>query len=213
MVLLFEANKGRLVPEVLSGIRAVEAAVLLLFGFVEALILSGIRVTDAEKDCEYVIVLGAKVDGRHLTDALKQRLDRAAEYLRVHTEARVIVSGGQGSDELLPEAHVMREYLRGCGIAGERILTEDRSTTTRENLIFSGRKILAKRRSEELGTISVGIVTNSFHMYRAVCIAKQVGYQEVLAIAAPTTRVMFVNYMTREFFGVLKMWVQRKQKD
>lgn len=210
---LFEWNKGRLEPGMLRAIRSGEAVVLLVFGMVELLILSGIRTADAEKDCRYVIVLGAKVDGDRLTDALKQRLDRAAEYLHAHEETKVIVSGGQGSDELVPEAYVMADYLKNCGIEPDRILQEDRSTTTRENLIYSGKLILRDEKAEHYKDIQVGVVTNSFHMYRAVCIARQVGYNKVLAIAAPTTRIMFANYMTREFFGVLKMWAQRNQKD
>lgn len=218
-ILLFEWKKKLLPAEVLWGVRFVEIAVLALFALVEALVISGMRVRAQKEACRYLIVLGAKVDGYHLTDALKQRMDAAVRYLRENPGTKVIVSGGQGRGESLPEGRAMAEYLRKRGIAPGRILTEEKSTTTRENLAYSGRILLedlqrqsgtegafAERR-EGLGDIPVGVVTNSFHMYRAVKIAGQVGYGRVTAVPAPTTRIMLVNYMTREFFGILKMWI------
>lgn len=197
-----------------------EAGILVLFFGVEALIASGMRRGASGGECRYLIVLGAKVDGYHLTDALKQRLDAALSYLREHPGTKVIVSGGQGRGESVPEGRAMAEYLRTCGIAPGRILTEETSTTTRENLAYSGKILLrdlrqseslqgqenGKDRKENLQNVRVGIVTNSFHIYRAVRIAGQEGYGNVAAVPAPTTRIMLVNYMTREFFGVLKMW-------
>lgn len=197
-------------PEVATaGLEMAGLIVLLIFAAVELLILSGMKEDKCAGEAEYIIVLGAKVDGYHLTDALKQRLDKALLYLRTHDKTKVIVSGGQGPEEYVTEAQAMAEYLIRCGVEPSRILKEEKSTTTRENLIFSGRIM-----REDPGTecmARTGIVTNNFHIYRAVCIAKQVGYQNVIALAAPTAPIMFVNYMTREFFGVLKMWAERKK--
>lgn len=182
-------------------------AFFAFFAAVELLILSGMRSPLKEEECDYIIVLGAKVEGTHLTRALRLRLDAAIVYLRRHASSKVIVSGGQGHDEMVTEAFAMGEYLSGHGIGRERILKEERSTTTWENLIFSG-KVLEEDQSERsYRTVRVGIVTNNFHMYRAKRLAKRAGYQNVYAVTAPTSRVMFVNYMTREFFGVLKMWI------
>jgi len=214
-ILLFEWKKNLLPVEVLRGVRFVETGILALFFGVEVLIASGMRRGASGGECRYLIVLGAKVDGYHLTDALKQRLDAALLYLREHPETKVIVSGGQGHGESVPEGRAMAEYLRKCGIAQGRILTEEKSTTTRENLVYSGKILLEDlqqnasetARKETLQDIRVGVVTNSFHIYRAVRIAGQAGYGNVATVPAPTTRIMLVNYMTREFFGVLKMWV------
>lgn len=215
-VLVFEWNKELLSKRVLVGIRSVEVILLIFFIAVELLILSGIRISDSARNCDYVIVLGAKVNGYRLSSALKKRLDRAAGYLYEHPETKVIVSGGQGHGELVTEGLAMAEYLQDIGIEPGRILREEKSTTTRENLAYSGKILLSdqgKAHKSSLEDVDVGIVTNDFHMYRAVHIAKQIGYGSVLALAAPTNRVMFVNYMTREFFGVLKMWIHRKRKD
>lgn len=200
------------IPEgIRCGLRLTGGLVLVAFIVVEICILAGIRNGDGMEEAEYIIVLGAKVDGFHLTDALKQRLDRALAYLKEHEKTKVVVSGGQGPGEQVSEACAMAEYLKKCGIAESRILKEDRSTTTRENLIFSGMLIKDGQEREALDKIKAGIVTNNFHIYRAVCIAKQVGYHNVIPLPAPTTPIMFVNYMTREFFGVLKMWAERKK--
>lgn len=185
--------------------------VLLLFVWAEMRVVSAMLKKDADKEVEYVIVLGAKVDGCHLTDALRQRLDRALEYLSKHPGAKVVVSGGQGHGEKITEACAMAEYLEAKGIDRGRIRKEESSTTTRENLILSGRLILNER-GGELGEVKAAVVTNNFHMYRAVTIAKQVGYQGIQPLNAPTAPVMLVNYMVREFFGILKMWVERNKK-
>ena len=179
---------------------------LFLFLWVETLVVLAML----KRSGDYVIVLGAKVDGYHLTDALRQRLDRALEYLNAHPGARAVVSGGQGSGENITEAGAMADYLEACGIARSRILREEASTTTRENLILSG-KLILKEQGGNLEEIRAAIVTNNFHMYRAVMIAKQVGYRNIQALNAPTAPVMLVNYMVREFFGVLKMWAERNK--
>ncbi|XCP84253.1 YdcF family protein [Roseburia hominis] len=230
-ILLFEWKKKLLPVEVLRGVRFMETVILVLFGIVELLVISGMRRNVPNEGCRYLIVLGAKVDGYHLTDALRQRMDAAIRYLRENPDTKVIVSGGQGHGESLPEGRAMAAYLRKCGIAPGRILTEEKSTTTRENLAYSGKILLEDLRrettesarkgerkerhfaedEESLQQVRVGVVTNSFHMYRAVKIAGQVGYGNVAVLPAPTTKIMLVNYMTREFFGVLKMWVSGRR--
>ncbi|MCI8639344.1 MAG: YdcF family protein [Coprococcus sp.] len=208
MLCLFGWKKNLLDKGLLAGIYAFCAVFLAFFIVVELLILSGMRKSLKEEECGYIIVLGAKVDGLRLTRALRQRLDAAALYLGRHSSARVIVSGGQGRDEMVTEAFAMSEYLAGRGIDRSRILKEERSTTTWENLILSRKILKEDQNGAPYGTVKVGIVTNNFHMYRARELAKRAGYGNVYTILAPVSRIMFVNYMTREFFGVLKMWMQ-----
>ncbi len=148
----------------------------------------------------YLIVLGAQVDGRRITDSLKRRLDRAEMYLKEHVETVVIVSGGRGDQEEIPEAEAMEKYLLEKGIEGKRILKENRSRTTKENLIFS------KVYIEDMDC-PVGIVSNSFHLYRAVCYARKTGYIKPCPLAADCHPLLLPNYMVREFFAVWKMWL------
>ena len=127
---------------------------------------------------------------------LKYRLDQAYDYLKDNEATICIVSGGQGSNEPCTEAEAMERYLEDRGITSSRIIREDRSRNTLENLRFS--KELIKEGA------SVGIVTNNFHMFRGVAIAKKQGYTDVCGIPASSNPIYLPNNMLREFFGVIK---------
>ncbi len=128
---------------------------------------------------------------------LQMRLDKACDYLTENPDTIVIVSGGQGPDEHVSEAQGMYDYLVKKGIQEERILMEDQSRNTSQNIGFSS-ALLDKENS------SVGIVTNNFHIFRATRIAKKSGYLHVYGIAAPSELSMQGNNMLREFMGVMK---------
>ena len=128
---------------------------------------------------------------------LQKRLDKAIEYLNANPETKVIVSGGQGYNEPISEAEGMQGYLETAGIDPERILMEDASTNTTQNLIFSG-ELLDK--SED----SVVVITNNFHMFRALAIARKQGYAHVEGLSAGTYPITVPNNLLREAFGVVK---------
>ncbi len=197
--ILFDSGMWGRLP---AGVRYAAAGIFLLgllfFLFIEGLILSGFG-AKGEENLDYLIVLGAQMRESGPSRALQMRLDEAYDYLQENKNTLVIVSGGQGSNEPVSEAQGMYDYLTGRGIAPERIRMEDRSTNTYENLIFSGELI-------EDGA-SVGIVTNNFHIYRSLHLARAQGYTRVCGIAAPSDRGMQANNMLREFFGVMKDWV------
>lgn len=149
---------------------------------------------------DYLIVLGAQVKGRKITDSLRRRLEKAQFYLVKHKDMKVIVSGGQGKGEEITEAEAMAEYLRLHGIVSERIFLEDQSKTTMQNLKFSAQFL-------EKEIDSVGILSNNFHLYRACRMAKKLGYQKVLPVAASCHPLLFINYMMREVLAVWKLWI------
>lgn len=185
----------------------------ILFLWVEALILKGMKQKPVE-DANYVIVLGAHVNGTVVTNSLKRRLDAAFFYAQNHPKANVIVSGGRGEGELITEAEAMANYLITSGLDPERIIQEVKSTTTEENLRFSAQivnDVLLKteRQGEELQKRLVLIVTNNFHVYRSLQIAKQVGYEKAYGLAATSNEVLQLNYLVREFFALLWMEVRR----
>lgn len=182
--------------------RLVLAAVvlgILFFLFIEGLIV-GCFWEKGRSGLDYLVVLGAQMWESGPSKALKLRLDAAYEYLMENENTIVIVSGGQGSNEPISEAQGMYDYLVGRGIAPERIRMEDASTNTVENLRFS-RSFIEKEDA------AVGIVTNNFHIFRSVRLAKAQGYGNVCGIAAPSDLVMQPNNMLREFFGVMKDWI------
>ena len=100
-------------------------------------------------------------------------------------------------NEPMTEAEGMARYLEQNGIAAERILLEDQSKTTQQNMEFS-RKLIPEG-------ASLGVVTNNFHLYRAMQIAKRQGLVQAVGIAAPSSGKYLANNMLREFFGWLKM--------
>lgn len=152
---------------------------------------------EPQPHADYVIVLGAQVRGTVVSKALKKRLDTAYEYLQDNKSAKVIVSGGQGSGEDISEARAMYDYLAGRGIAKDRLIMEDNSRNTYENLRFSQSEM-------GVGEHTVVLVTNSFHVFRAVNIAKKLGLKEVSGLGAPTDDILTLHYYIREFFAVLK---------
>ena len=103
---------------------------MLLFIVTEGIIVTGMF-PRTRKEVSCLIVLGAQVKGRSITDSLKRRLDKAQEYLERHPDTRVIVSGGKGKGEEVSEAKAMAGYLISCGIGQNRIILEDQSRTTK----------------------------------------------------------------------------------
>lgn len=173
---------------------------ILLFVGVEGLILSQYRAVP-EPGADYVIILGAQWRQEGPSEVLRRRLDRAVEYLNENPDTQVIVSGGQGSNEPVSEAAGMRQYLVDVGINDERIQMEDASTNTFQNLIFSGRLL-------DPENDKVVIVTNNFHVFRAVCIAEKQGYRDVEGMAAGSVAGMAPHNLLREFFGVVKDFLE-----
>lgn len=115
------------------------------------------------KEPHAIIVLGSGLIGDKVPPLLAQRLTKAKTiYEQFEGRPKLIVSGGQGADELTSEAEAMANYLMEQGVQKDAILIENRSRTTFENLTFS-KAILE---DQGLGK-SVLVVTNSFHALRA----------------------------------------------
>ena len=149
------------------------------------------------QNLDYIIVLGAQVREDGPSAVLKYRLDAAIDYLNKNPNTVCIVSGGQGANEPFSEAKGMEEYLLDKDIEGNRILLEDKSTNTVEN-IQNSKELLEREYN------GVGIVTNNFHVFRAVRIAKVQGLEGVCGIAADSNILYLPNNILRECLGILK---------
>ena len=143
-----------------------------------------------------VVILGCQINGETPSRMLKRRLITAYNYLSENSDVKVIVSGGQGSDEVTSEADVMRKYLLKKGIDDSRIYMEDKSTSTEENLRFS-RDIVEKEGLYE----DITIVTDGFHQLRADLLAKRQGMR-AYNLSAKTESWLLPTYWIREWFGV-----------
>ena len=175
-------------------IRSCVAALVALFITVEGVIFFGGMATP-KNDIDCIIVLGAKVNGREPSGALRNRIDRAGEYLEANPETIAILSGGQGADEEISEAQCMYERLVKRGIDPERLILEDNSTDTSENMRFS-RELIPENCE------STGIVTNNFHMFRSLAIARKEGLENASGIPVATSLISYPHYMMREFVGI-----------
>ncbi len=166
------------------------AAAAAVTGYFGQKVFGGMRMKGST-DLDYVIVLGARVKGTVPSRSLALRISCAKECMDRMPDAVFILSGGQGSDEEISEAACMRECLLACGADPERIIMEDRSTSTRENLQFSDALT-------GCGSARTGILSNDFHIYRAVALAKKMGYAHPEGIAAPSDPVTRPRYILRE---------------
>jgi uncharacterized SAM-binding protein YcdF (DUF218 family) len=153
-------------------------------------------------DIQFTIVLGAGLNGDKLSNTLKQRLDEGDEYFSRNKETLIILSGGQGKDELISEAEAMHKYLITFGISQERLILESKSKTTKENLSNS------KQLIDKLGIKepTVLIITSDYHMYRAKRIAESMNI-EAIGLPSKTPLLIRINYMLREYFAVVKMLI------
>ena len=193
-----------LLPTVLWRILLVLTCIgLVYFCIVEIPIIKNAR-TDKDAERPYLIVLGAAVYGDQPSLTLVRRLEGALDYLEKYPESVAIVSGGMGPGETVTEAQAMHDRLRSRGIDEERIIQEDKATSTKENLSFSFEKIRERGDSPEG---NVAIVSSAYHLFRAKSMARLQGV-DAAGVAAPWGFPMvMLNYFIREAFGVTHLWV------
>lgn len=155
---------------------------------------------------DYVIVLGAGlIGGEKVTPLLAKRIDRAIQFYRKQSEEtlsppQLLMSGGQGPDEKVPEAQAMREYALEQGIPDEDIIMEAQSTNTLENMKFS--KEIMER--EKPGGYHAIFTSNNYHIFRAGMYAEDVGLK-IDGIGSKTARYYLPNAFLREFIAVALM--------
>lgn len=175
---------------------AVIGAGVVFFLFICAGVIRGMNARGS-RNLDYVVVLGAQVKGDKPSRALKKRLDKAVEYAQENPDTILILSGGQGSGEEITEAKCMEEYLTEQGISENRLILEEQSTTTKENLKFSDKLT-------GCASARTGILSNNFHICRAVKLAEKLGYISAEGVAAPSDPIMQPHYVVREVFALVK---------
>ena len=179
------------------GVLLFVCAALCLF-----LILYGRRDTVCYDETA-LIVLGCGIRGEKLSPALRMRLDRALRYHRENEDAYIVVSGGQGPQEDITEALAMERYLIAHGIPADRILKEERSTSTEENFVFS-KKLL----DEKLGAgYRIAFVSNDYHIYRASRLAAVAGLNGERHLHTSTPIVSALPNSLREGIATVKLWI------
>lgn len=178
--------------------------VIAFFLIVEMIIFSGFFEKPKEEP-KYIVVLGTTVYEHGPCYLLRQRLEEAAKWAERYPDAKIIVSGGQGEAEPFTEGSEMKRYLVDkLKVADNRILVEEASLNTYENMTFSGCILEKEDEMFSYENTPVLVVTNNFHMYRALKIAKKAGFENVSGAPAPTYFGVFPHYMVREFCAILK---------
>lgn len=180
--------------KILSGV--IIGVCIVIFVAAEIIIIS-YGTAKPQANVDYVIVLGSQVRGRTPSYNLARRLDKAYEYLQENPQTTVILSGGQGDGEEITEAEAMAEYLEEKGIPKERMLLEDKSKDTYENIKFS-------RELMDSQDVQIVLVTNDFHIFRSIGIAKKQGLTNVEGLGAPVMWYTMPNMYVREAFAVIK---------
>lgn len=189
---------GKISLRILGGI--------LLLGVLYCLAMSCFMIHAAHKkpksQPQAIVVLGCKVRGTAPSLMLSRRIHAAYEILNANPEMIAVVSGGKGANEDISEAECMYNELTRMGIAAERILTEDQSTSTSENLRFS------KQILEEHGISgALYIATDGYHELRAQILAEKEHLPACYPAAAHTSWYLLPTYWVREWFGLAHAFV------
>ena len=177
---------------------------VILFALVETRIISFAK-KEPERNADYLIVLGSQMkdDGPSLD--YKARLDSAYEYLSENSKTKVITTGAQGTKEPVSEAQGGADYLIRRGIDLDRIIIDDHSYDTLQNL--SNAKKLNIKDGKDPDNTEVMIVSAVYHLYRASYIAGKIGYGSVSCKGGCGLFVLLPHYYTREFFAAVKEYL------
>jgi uncharacterized SAM-binding protein YcdF (DUF218 family) len=151
------------------------------------------------KSCDFILVLGCGLkQGETVTKLLASRLDRAIrQYNLGGSKAAFVVSGGKGDNEKVSESYAMKEYLLSKGIPEERIIMEDKSANTFENMKFS-KEIMEEIKPDYTCTV----VTSNYHVLRAVILAKNMG-MDAQGVGGRTALYYLPAGFIREYIAII----------
>lgn len=169
---------------------------VISFISIQYIIISGEYTDDEVYKADRILVLGALIYNDRPSAALQSRLDTAIELLNENQNAVLIVCGGQGDNEIMPEAHMMQKYLLQNGVSQDKILVEDKSKNTIQN-------IKNAKELYNLENYKTAVITNEFHLARARQLMKQAGL-DAYGIPAETPYILlkWVSHL-REYCSTL----------
>lgn len=203
----FMPTVGRWMPR-FAKITTVVFTVALVIGLALFAVTEGfiIRASfgDPGQKTDYLVVLGAKVRPDGPSVSLWDRIYKARDYLLENPDVIAIVSGGQGTDEVMTEAQSMHDELVKLGIPEERIWMEDKATSTDENMRFSLDLIQSKTK---VRPTRLAILSSEYHLFRASLMADKLGI-DFVGVPAKTSRLsQLINHGMREVAGVWHFFI------
>lgn len=149
------------------------------------------------RNADYIVVLGAGIIGKKVTPLLASRIEKGIELLRYNPNAVLIMSGGQGPGESIPEGEAMAAYAVDQGVERDQLIVEQKSVSTQENLLFS-KAFMEKQKPKII------IVTTAYHVFRALILARKQG-MKCVGFGAKTKWYFTLNAFIREFIGYLSI--------
>jgi len=194
----FRRKLPKKLHKIVHVLAALALVVLFIFGWLQ---YSGTKKQPEDGHPVTMIILGCRVNGSEPSLMLWNRINTAKRYLEAHPEVKAVCSGGQGEDENISEAQSIYEKLVAAGIDPERLYLEDQSSSTQENIAFS-RKIIEENGLEQ----DVILVTNDYHCFRALQLAKKAGLTGY-SWPGRTARYLLPTYFLRECCGIVYTWI------
>jgi uncharacterized SAM-binding protein YcdF (DUF218 family)/surface antigen len=203
--LLFKKEiKSKKVRRIIASFHIIIILMIVSFFTVQIIL----KIHASKKDTtnpDYVVILGAGLWGDTPSQILSYRLNASMELIKALPEdIKIIVSGGQGPGETITEAEAMKRYLVSEGIDTDRIIKEERSTNTLENLQYTKNLI---RNFDSKDDLDITLVTSTFHMFRSKTLAKRVGFDEIYCWNAPVHPFIEPMYYFREYLALVKSTV------
>ena len=188
-------------PRLYEAIKWIYISIGLIYS-VSFVAFSAYLLTPANEveEADVFIVFGCKTYGYTPSYALEKRLDKAYDMLEKNPDAVAVLSGGQGSDETVSEAECMRAYLLDKGIAEDRLIIEDKSTSTISNI----RNSMELIRQNGLEGKRISAVSNDFHVKRILKQSSQLGYDFYVSPARMPVGFRLLQNLTREYM----VWVR-----
>ena len=200
--LAYGNNWSKLMPLLRYMICIVSGIIFVIFVICQTAIISH-SYDKGKSNLDYIVVLGAQMRGNNPSIVYRYRLDKAYDYLMENENTTCILTGGKGANETISEGEGGRDYLLSRGITADRLIVEKESRDTVENI----RNAYSLIENADVDYHKIGIVTNSFHVFRGVRIAKKYTSDEVCGIAAYMQPLYMPNNMVRETFGIIRDFV------
>ena len=176
--------------------------ILCAIFLISELFIISFSLSKPDKDADYLIVLGSKTNSYGPSTDFRARLNLAYDYLIDNPQTIAIISGAKGDNEPTSEAKAGKDYLTDKGIDPDRILLEDQSYSTIQNITYS--KDIILKHHNNLDNIKVVIISSNFHLFRANYIAKKIGLKNLSFHGSRGLFILEPHYFVREFFGMIK---------
>ncbi len=159
-------------------------------------------------NCEYLMILGGEIIGEDTPCYhLMERMETALVYLNENKNCFVVPCGGCFRfQQKKSEADIIAKYLIEHGIEGNRIILENKSTTTFENFMFA-LEIIKKHSCKSINETKISFLSSNYHIFRSSVIAKCCGLNNPGKVSSPTSKDV-VECFVREYFVAYELMVR-----